>query len=64
MGRLSLVRHKRMQDACPESQMVSTVLVRSATAKAVLVAAQTRAKLTLVIITWYNPAVETYSACL
>lgn len=43
--------------------MVSTVLVQSATAKAVLMAAQTRAKLILVIVTWYSPAVEKYTLC-
>lgn len=64
MGRLCLMQHKRMQDAHPESQMVSTVLVQSATAKAVLVASQTRAKLSLVLITWYSPAVETHTSCL
>jgi len=37
------------------TQTVSTVLAQSATAKAVLVTAQTKAKLTLVIITWYSP---------
>lgn len=64
VGQVSLVRHRRIEDAHPGSQMVSMMLVQSATAKAVLVAAQTRARLTLIIITWYSPAVETHSPSL
>lgn len=64
MGWLGLVRYERMQGTHPEPQTVSMVLVQLATAKAVLVTAQTRANLTLVIITWCNPAVETHTSCL
>lgn len=64
VGQLSLVQCKRIEDAHPESQMVSMMLVQSATAKAVLAAAQTRAKLTLIIVTWHSHAVETHTSSL